>query len=65
MDERSTDLDNLALALVHWLDAHSHPGDPVAGSRALDEARRRLAAYLPGRRPAPREPSRRRWLRFW
>jgi hypothetical protein len=65
MDERTTDLDNLALALVHWLDAHSHAGDPVASSRALEEARRRLAAYLPRHGPTPRPSGRRRWLPFW
>jgi hypothetical protein len=39
----SGDLHELALAMAHWVEAaFRHPADPVAGSRALDEARRRL-----------------------
>jgi hypothetical protein len=65
MDQPIGDLDDLALALAHWLDAHTSAGDPVAGSRALEEAQRRLAAYMPRHAPAPRPSRGRRWFRFW
>ena len=35
MHERTADLEHLAQALVHWLDAHGHTGDPTDRLRAL------------------------------
>ena len=65
MDDSSNDLDQLALALVHWLDAHTHAADPVAGARALEEVRRHLNPYMPGSAPVTRPRRRPRWLAFW
>ena len=61
----ATDLDDLALALVHWLEASALASDPAASSRALEEARRRVLPYLPGHAPRPRPVRRRGWLAFW
>ena len=61
----ATDLDDLALALVHWLEAHAQASDPAASSRSLEEARRRVLPYLPGYLPTPRKVGRRGWLAFW
>jgi hypothetical protein len=48
MNGSTPDLDTeLALALTHWLEAaERHTADPVAGSRALEQARRHLAALF-------------------
>jgi hypothetical protein len=40
------DLDDLAQAMAHWLEAaQARPGDRVASVEALAEARRRLIAH--------------------
>ena len=46
MNHSSSDLDQLVLALAHWLEAaDTGSGDPLASTRALEEARRRLANH--------------------
>jgi hypothetical protein len=48
MNRPTPDLNTeLALALTHWLEAaERYRADPIAGSRALDQARRHLAALV-------------------
>ena len=48
MDASTPDVNTeLALALTHWLEAaERYRADPMAGSRALDQARRHLAALV-------------------
>jgi hypothetical protein len=58
MDCPTPDLDQLALAIAHWLDAaDTQHGDPAASSRALEEARRRLAAHHRRLAPTDAAPS--------
>jgi len=45
MERERDGLDELVLAMAHWLEAAAlHGGDPAAGSRSLDQARHWLAA---------------------
>jgi hypothetical protein len=44
MQRASADLDHLAQALAHWLEA-AHSVDPALSALALAEAQRKLAQY--------------------
>jgi hypothetical protein len=61
----SRDLHELALAMAHWVEAaFRHPADPVAGSRALEEAQRRLNGFAGERDSRGTEKPPPWWLPF-